>query len=114
MIKRLYAIESYAKKENMTPEQRHALRLEKAKPMLDYFKQWMNHHQSEVPPKLPLGKAFTYAQNEWNRMMHYLDNGRIDIDNNAAERSIKPFVIGRKNWLFCNTAKGAQSSAVIY
>jgi len=46
--------------------------------------------------------------------MHYLDDGRIEIDNNAAERSIKPFVIGRKNWLFCSSAKGAQSSAVIY
>ncbi|MDX8414139.1 MAG: IS66 family transposase [Mariprofundales bacterium] len=114
MIKRLYAIESYAKKQKMTAKQRHALRLEKSKPILDYFKQWMDQHQSEVPPKLPLGKAFTYAQNEWERMMHYLDDGRIDIDNNAAERSIKPFVIGLKNWLFCNSANSAQSSAVIY
>jgi len=114
MIKRLYAIERHAKTMGMTAEERHALRQEKAKPIMEHFKRWLDQHQSEVPPKLKLGKAFTYAQNEWERMRHYLDDGRIEIDNNAAERAIKPFVIGRKNWMFCNTANGARASAVIY
>lgn len=114
IIKRLYAIERYAKEQTMSAQERHALRLEKSEPILDHFKQWLDQHQSEVPSSLKLGKAFTYAQNEWERLKHYLDDGRIEIDNNAAERSIKPFVIGRKNWLFCNTANGAKASAVIY
>ncbi len=114
IIKRLYAIERYAKEQKMTPEQRYELRQEKSKPIMNAFKQWLDQHQPEVPPSLKTGQAFTYAQNEWERMTHFLDDGRIDIDNNAAERSIKPFVIGRKNWLFCNTANGARASAVIY
>jgi len=56
----------------------------------------------------------TYARNEWSRLIVYLEDGRLEIDNNGGERSIKPFVIGRKDWLFCNTATGAMASGVIY
>lgn len=114
MIRHLYAVEKQAKRMQMSAEQRHQLRQEKASPVMAEFKRWLDQHQPEVPPSLKLGKAFTYAQNEWDRMTHYLDDGRIEIDNNAAERAIKPFVIGRKNWLFCNTPAGATTSAVIY
>jgi len=114
MINRLYGIERRAREQGLSPEQLHALRQKKARPIMDCIKQWMDEHQSAVPPKSPLGKAFTYAQSEWVRMERYLEDGRIKIDNNAAERGIKPFVIGRKNWLFCNTANGAHASAVIY
>jgi len=97
-----------------TFDDRKALRLEKAKPVLDKFKQWLDMHVDDVLPKSALGKAITYARNEWLRLIVYLEDGRLEIDNNAGERSIKPFVIGRKNWLFCNTATGAKASAVIY
>ncbi|HID68256.1 MAG TPA: IS66 family transposase, partial [Roseibacterium sp.] len=119
MIRQLYAVESIAKKrlkkdKNFTFDDRKALRLEKSKPILDKLKQWLDQHKDEVVPKSALGKAMTYARNEWSRLIVYLEDGRIEIDNNGGERSIKPFVIGRKNWLFCNTASGATASAVIY
>ncbi len=119
MIKRLYAVEKLAKTrmkndKNFTFDDRKALRLKKAKPILDTFKQWLDQHKDDVVPKSAIGKAMTYARNEWSRLIVYLEDGRIEIDNNGGERSIKPFVIGRKNWLFCNTASGAKASAVIY
>jgi len=119
MIRRLYVIEKKAKiqlknDENFTFDDRKALRLEKSKPILDEFKQWLDQHKDDVLPKSAIGKAMTYARNEWSRLLVYLEDGRLEIDNNAAERSIKPFVIGRKNWLFCNTSNGANASAVIY
>ncbi len=119
MIRQLYAVESIAKKrlkkdENFTFDDCKALRLEKSKPILDKFKQWLDQHKDAVVPKSAVGKAMTYARNEWSRLIVYLEDGRIEIDNNGGERSIKPFVIGRKNWLFCNTASGATASAVIY
>jgi len=119
MIRRLYAVEKEAKTKlandaKFTFDDRKALRLEKSKPILDEFKQWLDQHKDGVLPKSALGKAMTYARNEWSRLIVYLEDGRLEIDNNAAERFIKPFVIGRKNWLFCNTASGAKASAVIY
>jgi len=65
-------------------------------------------------PKSTFGKAVTYCWNQWAKLLVYLEDGRLEIDNNRAERSIKPFVIGRKNWLFANTPKGATASAIIY
>jgi len=119
MIQQLYAVESQAKKcakedENFTFDDRKVLRLEKAKPVLDKFKEWLDTHVDDVLPKSAVGKAISYTRNEWSRLISYLEDGRLEIDNNGGERSIKPFVIGRKNWLFCNTASGATASAVIY
>lgn len=65
-------------------------------------------------PKSALGKALTYLENPKPYLMNYLKDGRLEIDNNRAERSIKPFVIGRKNFLFANTPRGTQGSAIIY
>jgi transposase len=56
----------------------------------------------------------TYGDNQWKKLVRFLEDGRLEISNNRAERSIKPFVIGRKNWIFCNTHKGARASAIIY
>ena len=67
-----------------------------------------------VPPSLPLGKAITYAQNEYTRVIKYLKYPQVTPDNNIAENAIRPFVVGRKNWLFCNTPSGAYASAVMY
>ena len=67
-----------------------------------------------MPPKIPLGKAISYGINQFEKFRRYLEDGRLSIDNNRAERAIKPFVIGRKNWLFSNTSKGAHASAILY
>ena len=67
-----------------------------------------------VPPKNPLAEAIGYTLNNWKSLTVYLEDGRLDIDNNAAERAIRPFAIGRKNWLFMGNPKGAEAAAVIY
>ncbi|SFC11607.1 IS66 family transposase, partial [Pseudoalteromonas denitrificans] len=61
-----------------------------------------------------VGKPIHYALNQWEKLIRYVENGHLDIDNNRAERAVKPFVIGRKNWMFSNTRNGAQASAVLY
>jgi transposase len=67
-----------------------------------------------VPPKSAVGMAIAYSLGQWEKLERYLECGHLQIDNNRAERAIKPFVIGRKNWLFANTANGANASAVLY
>ena len=70
--------------------------------------------QVKTAPKSALGRAIHYLLEQWLYLTRYLEDGRLELSNNRAERSIKPFVMGRKNWLFANTAGGAQASAVIY
>jgi transposase len=82
--------------------------------VLDAFSIWLREQTPRVLPKSALGQAVKYCRNQWERLEAFLKDGRLEIDNNRSERSIKPFVIGRKNWLFANTAKGAKSSAIIY
>lgn len=67
-----------------------------------------------APPKSSLGKALYYLREQWPYLKCFLEDGRLEISNNRAERSMKPFVMGRKNWLFANTEGGAQSSAIVY
>ena len=95
-----------------TIEQRYEERLEQAKPVLDAMFAWANSRTAA--PKSALGKAFHYLKEQWPYLTNYLKDGRLEISNNRAERSIKPFVIDRKNFLFANTPKGATGSAVMF
>jgi hypothetical protein len=92
----------------------YAIRQDKALPLLEQFTQWLIKSEQSVLPKTKLGEAITYCINQWAKLTVYPSDGRLNIDNNRAERAIKPFVIGRKNWLFSNTAKGADASAILY
>jgi transposase len=67
-----------------------------------------------VPPKMAIGKALVYLNNQWDRLVRYIDDGQYPIDNNAAERAIRPFTIGRKNWMFSKSQAGATASANLY
>ena len=98
----------------LTPEERYTKRLELEKPVLDALFAWANETVPKTAPKSALGKALHYLLEQWPYLVCYLEDGRLELSNNRAERSIKPFVMGRKNWLFANTPAGAQSSAVIY
>ena len=111
-INKLYRIESGISE--MALAEKHAQRQEHAQPLLDQLKTWLEQSSLQVPPKSALGKAIAYSLKQWAKLVRYLDNGNLAIDNNRAERAIKPFVIGRKNWLFSNTARGAQASAILY
>ena len=98
----------------MAAEERYTRRLEQAKPVLEALFAWANELKDKTAPKSALGKALHYLLEQWPYLLRYLEDGRLEISNNRAERSIKPFVMGRKNWLFANTPAGARSSAVIY
>ena len=95
-----------------TVEERYEERLKQAKPVLDAMFAWANSRTAA--PKSALGKAFHYLKEQWPYLTNYLKDGRLEISNNRAERSIKPFVIDRKNFLFANTPKGAADSAVMF
>ena len=95
-----------------TAEERYQERLKHAKPVLDAMLAWANSRTAA--PKSALGKAFTYLKEQWPYLTNYLEDGRLEISNNRAERSIKPFVIDRKNFLFANTPKGATGSAIMF
>lgn len=107
---KIYKIEKQLAKLNFA--ERYTKRLEQEKPLLDELFAWAKN--LNAAPKSALGKALTYLENQKPYLLNYLKDGRLEIDNNRAERSIKPFVIGRKNFLFANTPRGAQSSAIIY
>jgi len=113
-IRQLYKIEKDAKKNGLSNEQLLKERQEKAKPVLDEFKRWLNVKVDEAPPKSLLGKAIHYALNQWHRLVVYADTGHVSPDNNMAENTIRPFVVGRKNWLFSGTPEGATASAALY
>ena len=89
-------------------------KLEQEKPVLDALLSWANEMQAKTAPKSALGRAIHYLLEQWPYLTRYLEDGRLELSNNRAERSIKPFVMGRKNWLFANTPGGAQASSVIY
>jgi len=111
-INQLFSIERGLVK--CTPEQRLKGRHEKSRPIVENLHRWLCDIKGEILPKSLLGTAVTYGLNQWEKLTRFLEDGRIELSNNRAERSIKPFVIGRKNFLFCNTPSGARAGAVIY
>jgi len=108
----LYGIERELKEAD--DEQRFIARQEKSLPILGQLKVWLDKTQSQVTPQSASGKALHYLANSWSRLERYVEAGYLPIDNNVAERAIKPFVIGRKAWLFSDTVNGATASAKIY
>lgn len=107
---RLFALEHEF--EDLPPEQRFEKRIESSKPLMEEFFAWAD--LCGAAPKSAVGKAAYYARSQRKYLEKYLLDGRLEFSNNRAERSVKPFVIGRKNWLFANTPRGAKASAVIY
>ena len=112
MIRKLYEVEKAIKENSI--EDRHRIRLKESKPLLDEFRKWLDDNLGKVPPQSQLGKALSYAHSEWPYLIRYLDDGRLSIDNNMVENAIRPFAVGRKNWLFSNSVAGAKASAAIY
>lgn len=97
-----------------TPDDRLAIRLARSKPMLDDLGAWIAETWKTAPPKSPIGKALTYAVNQWKPLGRFLEDGRLPIHNNACERALRKIAIGRANWLFAGSDAGAERAAVIY
>ena len=95
-------------------EERKIVRQEQSKAVCEAFFSWAESESFKVLPKSAIGMAIKYSLNLKKHLLIFLEDGRLELSNNSAERSIKPFVIGRKNWLFCNTPAGASSSAIVY
>ena len=111
-IAELYRIEKVAKEFSI--QQRCEYRQQHAKPVIHRFKQWLDEKSQLSAPSGLLGKAINYTLNQWPKLLVYLEDGRLRPDNNLAENAIRPFVVGRKNWLFSGSPKGARASALIY
>jgi len=112
MIAELYAIEKEYR--HATVVDRKLARQEKSKLILDRICEWLDQHQPITPPKSALGQAMNYMANQWPRLVRFIDRGDLPIDNNLTENAIRPFVTGRKAWLFSDTPAGADASALIY
>ena len=114
LIRKLYKVERTARDAGMTAQQRHALREEKSVELLEQIRQWLDKNKPGTPPQSALGKAIGYADNFWPRLKRYVERGDLPIDNNPCENDIRPFVVGRRAWLFSTTPAGARASALIY
>lgn len=114
LIRALYRIEEMLKAQNADTEAIKHMRQHKAKPLLEQLKAYLDDRIKKVPPSSALGKAMAYTLKRWRYLITYLEDGRYEIDNNRSERAIKPFVCGRKNWLFANSVNGARASANLF
>jgi transposase len=113
-IRRLYEIEWQADEKELHVNSRKELRQKYSLPILESFKQWLDAQMLQILPKSPIGEAITYALGQWPTLVRYTEDGRIPIDNNSAERAIKPIVIGRKNYLFMGSDEGGRRAAILY
>jgi hypothetical protein len=111
-IGKLYTIDNVAK--TMSKRRRRRLRRRESRAVLNGFQAWLEKIEPDALPKSKLGRAIAYVRRHWAALSRYAGSGRIEIDNNASERGIKPMVIGRKNYLFAGNADGGRAAAVFY
>ena len=111
-IQKLYKIEKILS--GLKAEDRFTTRQQQSQPELKKLKHWLDENIITVPPQSAVGKALHYLNNEWDKLIRYTKDGRYLMDNNLAENAIRPFVIGRKNWLFSQSVKGVKASANLY
>lgn len=111
-IRKLYVIEKHIA--GQPPNEKYRARQEQAKPILERLRAWLDKTLHSTLPKGLLGKALGYLDKNWDKLTVYTEDGRLAIDNNLAENAIRPFVVGRKNWLFSATVPGAKASANLY
>lgn len=112
-IQKIYAIERKAREQQLTHDQRKHLRQVEAMPILKEFEQWMKVAYGALPES-PLGKAISYALKRWDKLLMYITDGKLEIDNNLVENSIRPVALGRKNYLFAGSHEAARRAAIFY
>ena len=113
-IGKIYRVERDLRSQTLSPEAFVQNRKEQVLPILQDFKQWLETKALQVPPSALLGKAVNYALKEWEKLLRYLDSPYLTPDTNMIENAIRPFVLGRKNWLFSGSPRGAHASATLY
>lgn len=115
-IGQLYGVERHlrARAESISDDERLQIRQTQSKPIVTELYRWLSAMSSEVLPQSAFGKALAYALGQWPKLLVFLDHAEVPLDNNRCENAIRPFVIGRKNWLFSDTQAGAHASANLY
>lgn len=113
-IRTLYQIETELSAKELSDEQFTEQRRGRVEPVLEAFREWLNQKSETVFPSSLVGKAVEYTLSQWDKLVRYLDRADLTPDNNAAERSIKPFVIGRQNFLFSGSPRGAAASCNVF
>ena len=114
LIQDLYAVERKASEKELSAQQRYELRLEEALPVLNKIGKYMGDNRNYLLPKSPIGQAFEYCITRWDNLMNYLKDGKLEIDNNKIENSIRPLALGRKNYLFAGSHDAAKNVAMYY
>jgi transposase len=112
LMKTLFAIEHRIRER--LPEERVPVRQAESRPVVEALRAWLDATRPTVTPKSKLGQALAYLDGQWSRLVVFLDHGEVEMTNNAAEQAIRPFAVGRKNWLFSDTQGGAKASANLY
>lgn len=110
-IGRLYEIERQAK--DLDPQQRHLLRQQKGRPLADELQTWLIAHRQKVPDGTATAKAIDYSLKRWSALTRYLDDGAVPIDNNQVENQMRPWALGRKNWLFAGSLRSGRRAAAL-
>jgi transposase len=115
-IQTLYGVEATAREQNLSPAARYELRQAKALPTAKAFAKWLHatFNSGQVLPRSPIGKAMAYSLNRWDQLTAYLNDGRLEIDNNSIENAIRPLALGRKNYLFAGSHDAAKRAAAAY
>jgi transposase len=111
-IQKLYKIERQIQEK--PPDEVYRIRQERSRPVMEKLRAWLTESIPRVPPQSLTGKALAYLDGQWPKLIRVLEDGRLPLDTNRVENAIRPFVVGRKNWLFADTVRGAQASANLY
>ena len=114
MFQKLYDIERHTREEGFSPEERYAYRLDHSLPILNELGKWIVETYKTSLPKSAMGMATAYCIPRWDKLMNYLKDGSLEIDNNFAENAIRPIALGRKNYLFAGSERGAERAAMFY
>jgi transposase len=113
-IQKLYRLEKVLRDKGLCEDEFLQQRKEQAEPILEKFKLWLDKKALQVPPSTGVGPAIGFSIRQWDKLIAYLESPQLTPDNNASENAIRPFVLGRKNWMFSGSPEGAKSSCGIY
>ena len=114
VMQSIYRVEREAREQGLDADRRRDLRQQEAKPLLEAMRPWLEGIRPRHLPKSPMGDAINYTLRQWDTLVRYLDDGRLEIDNNRVERQMRSVAVGRKNWMFAGSAGGARRAATAY
>jgi transposase len=113
-IGKLFALDQRAKESELTPTERHALRQAEAPAILAGFHEWLDVRRTQVLPRSGMGQAIEYTRGRWAALCRFLEDGRLELDNNRYERALRSVAVGRKNWMIVGNERGGRTAAVFY